>query len=255
MRIIILIILSLVSKEIFAQNIFTYLNYNEPFDVRSNFPIKEIVQVTTFFSSKGDNEIVKSSYTLNNKNRMLTEWRVNETTGQSFNFENTYLYDTLLIAKKSEVKHRSFPKEIRISHYILENSGNIAVIKTNLKGDTLERINFILNEQKLPVLLKVNDGEMGYETAEYDYFKNTVVTKVYDKNGNLKGGNQGIINRHEKSEDRTYDSFGNLIKNKNQVFELKYDKYGNWIKKIRFELKGNDKIERAVITRKITYRK
>lgn len=142
----------------------------------------------------------------------------------------------------------------KTSYIYDSNNYLIKIEKRDGKNQLFEVINFENNEKGDPILLIINDGEFGYEKAAYDYSNNTYSTAVYNSNDELISSESFLkLNFDLPIKGETVNEFGDVTESKNYDYEYKYDKFGNWIKEVRYKDSGKNKVKNAEFTRKITY--
>lgn len=238
-----------------AQNIFSAIHLNDKYDLKNEKPIKKIEATTTFYNPNSI-EKRKEIIFLNDKFRVTKEERYNDDEEVIFKMENDYKFDTLIIKNSVTKKIPLFGNQTVTSCFEYDSNNFLTKIeKRNNKNQIIETIKFENNEKGHPILLKINDGEFGYEKATYNYESNTYSTYVYNANNELISSDYSMqISFDIPSKDQKFNEFGDLIESQNFKFEYKYDKYENWTKEIRYKIVGKNKVKVAELTRKISYK-
>lgn len=252
-KILIFFLIITCAKNLYSQNILRYTrdkDFTKP--TLPNVPIAKMEEETIFYSSNGL-EKIRSTHIFNKYNRVLSEYRINETKGHTFFFENKYLNDSILIERRIEIKHPVLPLQVSTLYYTRDSKGNITEETTqNARGECTWKINISYNEKGDPILYTENNGKFGFTKAEYDYTNDLVISTEYDQQGNAVKTGKGYISKDGNlSNDNVYDAYGNFVSSPTVFYEYKYDKYGNWISATRFRKK--DKKKMSSEKRKITY--
>lgn len=238
-----------------AQNIYSAIHLNDKYKINVEKPIEKIESSTTFYNAINI-EKRKEIIILNNNFRILKELRYNSDGEEIFKMENEYKFDSLKISNKTTRKIPLLGNEIITSSFEYDSKNFLTkIVKRNNKNQIIETVQFENDEKGNPILLKINNGEYGYEKATYDYENNTYSTFVYNANNELISSDKTIrFDFDVPSEDHKFNEYGDLIESKKFKFEYKYDKFGNWTKETRYKIVGKNKIKDAEFTRKITYK-
>ncbi|MCG2780146.1 MAG: hypothetical protein L6264_04295 [Weeksellaceae bacterium] len=245
----------LLINSIQAQNIFSAIHLNDRYKIKQEKPVEKIESTTTFYNTYST-EKRKEITILNSKFHVLKEERYNSDGEEIFKMENEYQFDSLQIGNKTTRKIPLIGSEVIKSSFEYDSNNFLTkIVKRNNKNQITETVNFENDEKGNPILLKINDGEFGFEKATYDYKNNTYSTFVYNADNELKSSDKSIrLDFDIPTEDHIFNEFGDLIESKNFKFEYRYDKFGNWTKQIRYKIVGKNKIKDAEFTRKITYK-
>ena len=237
-----------------SQSILSALNYNKKYDVKQSKSIYKIVNTLLFYDGYGVQESSEVTY-LNSNFRVLKEERFNSEGELKYSTEIKYKNDSIKIGRNTTTKIPLLGNQIEYITYDLDSDNFlVTIIKKKKRSQILETVNLKNDEFGNPIFLKLNDGEFGYEKANYDYQNNTVTVFYYNSKDELITSSTAKINYSKVQNNDEYNEQGNLVKSSNNLFEYKYDKYGNWVKQIRYNVRGNSKTKEAVFTRKIYYK-
>ena len=173
-----------------------------------------------------------------------------------FKYENQYKNDSLIIKTITTRKIPLFGYEYTTSEFEYDqNNFLIKKIKKNNQNKIIETVSYENDDKGNPILLKIDNGEYGFEKAIYDYANNSYTSLIYNSNNELISTNQNIwLNYNKQFKDQKVNEFGDTIEDNYFSFEYKYDKFGNWIKQIRFKKLGKNKVLNAKFSRKIKYK-
>ena len=236
-----------------GQNISSRLHKNEFQNLRLIKTINKVVIKSVFYGTSGKTESRTEAHYFNKLGKSTNGEYLNLETNVKGGYFNEYLNDSLLI-KRSSYFHSKYSNEKSVLMY--EYDEHIFLIKvTKIEGptDIYKSLNYVNDDFGNPTKLIINEGEFGYEIAEYDYPNNIANLAVYDRNNNLLSKSSLTIDLYKKNTENEYNDLGDVISSSNYIFEYKYDKVGNWIQQIRFKKDGKKKD--AVFTRKIFYNK
>ena len=255
MRILCQFLLILLPEIIFAQNIYSALHLNDKYEINNKKPIENIILKSTFYNSNNTEKQSEKIY-LNENFKVISSERYNEDGELIFKYENEFKNDSLIIKTKTTRKIPLLGYEYTISKFEYDSLNFlIKKIKMNSQNKVLETVSYQNDDKGNPVLLKINDGEFGYEKAVYDYTNNSYSSYIYNSNNELVSNNQNLwLNYNQKYQDSRTNEFGDRTEDNYFLFEYKYDKFGNWIKEIRYKKLGKKKILNAEFSRKITYK-
>ncbi|MFD1605170.1 hypothetical protein ACFSJW_01105 [Flavobacterium artemisiae] len=164
-----------------------------------------------------------------------------------------------------EQKVSFYNKSVRndFSHIKFEKDKNLKLLYL-LDINSKLRTKIIVEEDSLHSPIKItnlsSDNEIqSKETADYNYIANTYVYKVYNYLGEIileksESYNPNFIIERNEFNDIT-KMFWPLSKNKVVIiFEYKYDKQGNWIKRTKKRVIDNKKEISSYTTRDIKYK-
>jgi hypothetical protein len=243
-----------ISVKSFAQNIYSAIHLNDKYEINYQKPIKKIKLKSTFYNSK-DTERQSETITLNNFYRVVSSERFNENDELIFKYENEFRNDSLIVKTTTTRKIPLLGYEYTYSEFEYD-SKNFLTKKTkfNNQNKVLETVTYENNDNGNPILLKINNGEFGYEKAIYDYVNNSYTSLVYNSKDELISTDQNIwLNYNKKFKEQKINEFGDTIEDNYFLFKYKYDKFGNWTKQIRYKKIGKNKILNAEFSKKIIY--
>lgn len=245
----------LLINTVYAQNIFSAIHLNDKYKIKQEKSIQKIESTTTFYNTNNI-EKRKEIIILNDKFRVLKEERYNSNGEEIFKMENEYKFDSLKIKNKTTRKIPLIRNEIITSSFEYDSNNFLTkILKRNNKNQIIETINFENDKKGNPLLLKINNGEFGYEKATYNYENNTYSTFVYNANNELISSDNSIrLDFDIPTANHKLNEFGDLIESEKHSFVYKYDKFGNWTKETRYKIVGKNKIKDAEFSRKIVYK-
>lgn len=237
-----------------AQNIYTTLHINDAYKIGKKKPIKKIESNTVFYNVNNTEKRKEITY-LNAHFRVTQEERYNEDDELIFKMVNEYEADTLKVKSTTTRKIPLFGNEITSTHYIYDDHHFlIRYEKYNAKNQLIEVVSIENDERGNPVFQVINNGELGYEKATYDYANNTYAAYIYNPKDELVSSSlYNTFNYEKPTKDNVFNEYGDLVSSLMFSFEYKYDPYGNWTKEIRYKKVGDKKIRNAEFTRKIYY--
>ncbi len=259
-KIIITIVLTFIFFESNSQNIYSALHHDRPIDLRENSNVSQITSTNTFYNSNGI-EIHKEVTIINEKQRLVSEMRYDETgklkARLSFNYDSTKLKST---SRKFERWNKYNGYTTEISTFKYDEKGFLIKVSNRNKNNILFRETFLINnENGHPIELKlkeINYNFSGKEVAEYDYINNIAKTKVVNEKGKIISTNKSQIDFSiKKYLNSEYNELGDLIKSDNYEYEYKYDKHSNWTRQTIYKIVNGKREKNRVFKRKIKYRK
>lgn len=257
MRQLVLLALIFVNFNIYSQSILTALNFGKTDNFISNKLVSETVTNITFCNSKGIKK-AKNITQFNNKNKVTLELRYDE--NGDLKQRLTRMYDSIgtrSIARKFENWHPLLGHTVEITSYEYDINGFLTkVIDKNQNGNIIRQTNIINNEKGYPIELNdlVTNGILGKETAEYDYDKNEVTIKYFNKLGELVNSQNSKIESSKSQPGDILNEYGDIIQSAKYKVEIKYDKFGNWVKKSFFNITQGKFIMSSEETRTIKYK-
>jgi len=128
------------------------------------------------------------------------------------------------------------------------------IIKRSQNNTIFETVHLQNDDKGNPILLYLNNGELGYEKASYDYVNNTYSTYYYRANDELITSDlSSPLDFNEPIEGYRYNEFGDMVETPLYLLEYQYDDFGNWTREKRYQKVGNQKILKAEVSRKIKY--
>lgn len=257
MKKLIFIIALFLNINIYSQSTLTSLNFGKDNNFHSTKLVSETTTNTTFYNSSGTIEYTKNITSYNAQNNVLTELRYDKSS--SLKQRLTRAYDSTGIrctGRKLENWHPYMGHTIEIATYNYDPKGclinvtdkdqNGKIFRTtefsnNEKGDPIELVNYIGNEI------------VGKEMNEYNYEKNEVIIKYFNKYDELISSQTSIIDSSKSNPGDTLSEYGDIIKSPKYEMEIKYDKFGNWIKKKYSPIKNGKFTKQSETTRVIKY--
>lgn len=258
-KIILLLFFASFINSIYSQSIFSALHIDSDLELRKNILVSEITTEITFFN-QNNIERKKEITSLNSKNKIITELRYDSE--DNLKERLTRIHDstgTKSISRKIERWHPIVGYSSETAFYDYDEKGFlIKVIDKNQNNKIIRETTIINNEKGNPIELKLktdSNVDFGIEIAEYDYLNNSVITKVFDKNGKIISTNNGKIDYSKKEENDIINEYGDVIKSEDYEYEFKYDKKGNWTTQVRYKIIGGKRIKNAEFRRKLKYRK
>lgn len=256
MKQLVLLTLVFVNLNIYSQSILTALNFGKTDNFYSKKLVAETITKITFYNSKGI-EKVKHITQFNNQNKVTVELRYDE--NDDLKQRLTRIYDntgTRSIARKFENWHQLLGHTVEYTTYEYDLNGFLTkVIDKNQNGTIIRETNIINNEKGYPIELNdlVKDEILAKETAEYDYDKNEVTIKYFNKLGELVNSQNTKIESSKGQPGDVINEYGDIIKSAKHKVEIKYDKFGNWVKKSFYNLSDGEFIKSSEQTRTIKY--
>lgn len=237
-----------------AQNIYTTLHINDAYDINKKKPIKKIESKTVFYNVNNTEKRKEITY-LNPRFRVTQEERYNEDDELIFKRVIEYEADTLMVKSTTTRKIPLFGNEITTSRYIYDDHKFlIRYEKYNAKNQLIEVVSIENDDRGNPIYQVINNGEFGYEKANYDYKNNTYSNYIYNTKDELVNSSlYNTLNYEKPSGENVFNEYGDLVSSLMFSFEYKYDPYGNWTKQTRYKKAGDKKILNAEFTRKIFY--
>jgi YD repeat-containing protein len=234
----------------------TALNFGKTNNFYSNKLVSETITNITFYNSKGI-EKVKNITQFNNQNRVTVELRYDE--NGNLKQRLTRMYDstgTRSITRKFENWHPLLGHTVEITSHEYDINGFLTkVIDKNQNSIIIRQTNIINNEKGYPIELSdlVRNEILGKETAEYDYDKNEVTIKYFNKLGELINSQNTKIESSKGQPEDILNEYGDIIQSAKYKVEIKYDKFGNWVKKSFFNILRGKLIKSSEERRTIKY--
>ncbi|WP_066305304.1 hypothetical protein [Flavobacterium sp. TAB 87] len=252
------LIIILSTFNIHSQSILTALNFGKTNIFYSDKIVKQTTEENTFYNSKNI-EKTKNIIYFNNHNKVTLELRFDE--NDNLKQRLTRIYDstgTRSLGRKIENWHPLLGhfSETAIHQYDSNGFLNNITEKDNNQNIISQTI-IINNEKGYPIeLSNFNRNEsQGKETADYNYDKNEAYIKYFNKNGELINSETSKIEFKNGKPGDTLSQYGDVIKSDKYEMEIKYDKYGNWVKKIYSTISNGQLQKKSETIRKIIYSK
>lgn len=256
MRQFILFLLIFVSLNTYSQSIMTALNFGKSNNFHSSKLVSETTTLIIFYNSKNVEKRKYLTY-FNSHNKVTLELRYDEK--DSLMQRLTRMYDNTGIRSTGRKLENWSPtightSEIALHEYD-SNGFLIKVIDKDQNGVIIRQTDIINNEKGYPIELTVSVGNeiQGKETAEYFYEKNEATIKFFNKKGELINTLTSKIEFAKAQPGDILNDYGDIIKTTTSETEFKYDKYGNWIKKLSFRVSGGELSKRSEEIRSIKY--
>lgn len=253
-----LTILILASLTCQGQSIQSYLNYGKTTDFRS---IKLVLESTTQITFYNANNIEKkkeiTSY--NDHNNSVVELRYNEDTTLKQRLIRTYdSTGVRCLVTTFENWHPILGHRVETTFNEYDAKGTLNTItKKGPRNNIIRQTKIINNEKGNPIELTMyfENQIQGKEIASYNYEKNEVTISYFNSHNEIINTQTVTIESNKSQEGDIVNENGDIIKSKNYQKEIKYDKYGNWIKEVYSVIKNGKKIKKSESTRSIKYRK
>lgn len=257
MKKLIFIIVLFLNINIYSQSTLTSLSFGKDNDFHSTKLVSETTTNTTFYNSNNTIEQAKEITSYNSKNSPITEHRYDGNNDLKQRLTNVYDSTGIrCIGRKLENWHQYLGHTIEIASYNYNSKGflvnvtdkdqNGKVFRTtdfsnNEKGDPIELVNYIGNEI------------IGKEINKYNYEKNEVIIKYFNKYDKLTSSQTSAIDSTKSNPEDTLSEYGDILKSPKYEMEIKYDKFGNWVKKKYSPIKNGKFTKQSETTRVIKY--
>ena len=258
MKLLFFLLLFFVNDTVSSQSILTALNFGTKKEFFSDKLVLETTTNTTFYNSNSI-EKKKDITIYNQQNKIISELRYDE--NGTLKQRLTRTFDSTgrkSIARKFENWHPSIGYFYETAYHGYDSSGFLnSIIEKDQNNTIIRQTNIINNEKGYPIELTIYVGNQiyGKEFAEYNYEKNEVIIKYFNKNNELVNSVSSKIEFTKSEPGDIVNEYGDIIKSKNFEMEIKYDKYGNWIKQVYSTITNGKLVKKSEFTRKIKYRK
>ncbi|QDW20223.1 hypothetical protein [Flavobacterium sp. KBS0721] len=259
MKQLIFIIVLFLNISIYSQSTLTSLNFGKNNNFHSTKLVSETVTNTTFYNSNNTIEKTKEITTYNSKNNVVIELRYDG--DNNLKQRLTRVYDSTEIrctARKFENWHRYLGHTIEIAFYNYDSKYYlINITDKDQNGKVFRKTDIINNEKGDPIELTgyVGDQILGKEKNKYNYEANEVIIEYYNNNDELITSQTTKIDSSKTDPEDIINEYGDIIKTAKYQMEIKYDKFGNWIKKKYSAFKNGQYIKQSETTRSIKYLK
>lgn len=256
MKQLLFIVLLSFNINIYSQSTQTSLNKKNA-NFYSSKLVSETVTNRTFYNRSASIERTKEITSYNAQNNVITELRYDDE--NNLKQRLTRIYDsteTRCLARKFENWHRYLGHSIETAIYTYDSKGFlINSSDKNQKGQIFRHTNFINNDKGDPIEIINFNGEdiIGKEKNEYNYDKNEVIIKYFNKNDDLVSSQTSIIDSSKVNPDDIVNEYGDIIKSATYETEIKYDKFGNWIKEKHSVIRNGKLTKQSETTRTIKY--
>lgn len=258
MKQLLLAIIFFINYNIYSQSILTALNFGKKKEFNSEKLVLETTTQTTFYNTNSI-EKKKDVTIYNEKNRVTSELRYDES--GKLKQRLTRIYDSTGIrslARKFENWHPSLGYFYETAFHGYDEKGFLnSVIEKDQNNKIIRQTNIINNDNGNPTELTVlvENQIQGKETAEYNYEQNEVTIKYFNKNGELVNSETSKIEFSRSKPGDIVNEYGDVIKSAKFEMKIKYDKFGNWIKKVYSSIVNGKVIKKSESIRVIKYRK
>ena len=129
------------------------------------------------------------------------------------------------------------------------------IIQNDEKGKMIQETRITYNEKGDPTLVKNYVGNVfKKETAEYNYELNEVTIKQYNWAGELRNTKKFPIIFDKPQPGDIVNQYGDIIKSSTSENEIKYDEFGNWIKKVYSRIVDGKLLKGSEDVRTIIYK-
>ncbi|MBF04541.1 MAG: hypothetical protein CMP76_14745 [Flavobacterium sp.] len=236
----------------------TALNFGKQNDFHSDKLVLQTTTLMTFYNSKNV-EKKKEVTNYNDHNKETLELRYDENEVLKQRLIRTYDSSGLKsIARRLENYHPLLGQTSETAYHSYDSNGILnKVIEKDQNGKIIRQTEIVNNDKGYPIQLMLFLGNelYGKETAEYNYETNEVKITYFDKNDNIVSSEKSKIEFAESQPGDITNEFGDVVKSAKYEMVIKYDKYGNWIKKTYFELINEKLVKKSEFIRNIKYRK
>lgn len=242
----------------YSQSIVSYLNFTTESDFYSDKPVSEVTEHLTFYNTSGVKK-EKQVTTYNKMNRALVELRYNS--DNILKQRLTRLYDESNVRstfRRFENFHPIIGRTVEDVHYQYDQNGFlISIVEKDEKGNIV-RQSALKNDSignPVELIILIGDKIQSKETAEYFYDENSVVIHYYNRYNDLVNSVRSKIKATIPDSDQVLNEYGDIISSPTFEQEIKYDKFGNWIKKTYFEIENGKRLKKSEYARTIKYQK
>ena len=258
MRQLLLAIIIFINCNVYSQSILTALNFGKKKEFNSEKLVLETTTQITFYNTNSI-EKKKDVTIYNEKNRITSELRYDES--GSLKQRLTRIYDSTGIrslARKLENWHPLLGHFYETAYHGYDEKGFLnSVIEKDQNGKIIRQTKIINNDNGNPIelMVLVENQIQGKEIAEYNYEQNEVTIKYFNKNDELINSETSKIEFSKSQLGDVVNEYGDVVKSKSFEMEIKYDKFGNWVKKVYSSIVNGKTIKKSESTRVIKYRK
>lgn len=258
MRQLLILILIFFNYNTYSQSIMTVLNFGKKNNFLSTKLVSETTTETTFYNSNSI-EKQKDITIYNEHNNVTIENRYDE--NNNIKQRLTRLYDSTgvrSLGRKLENWHPLLGYTYETTYHQYDSNGFLnGFIEKDQNNNIIRETTIINNDKGYPILLQifVRNELQGKETAEYNYEKNEVSIKYFNKNQELVNSVNSKIEFTKSMPGDILNEYGDIVKSAKYEMKIKYDKFGNWLKKVYFVIENNKLVKKSETTRIIKYRK
>ena len=236
----------------------TALNFGKSNDFHSDKLVAETTTLLTFYNSENI-EKKKEVATYNERNKKTSEFRYNES--NILEQRLTRMYDSTgirSIARRLDNYHPLLGRTSSTAYHGYDSNGFLnRIIEKDQSGSVIRQTEIVNNEKGYPMELKLFVGNQlfGIETAEYDYETNEVLINYFNNEEEFMYSEKSKISAAKNEPEDILNEFGDVIKSATYEMKIKYDKYGNWVRKMYFQIINGKLIKKSDFTRTIKYRR
>lgn len=243
-------------RTVSAQNIYSALHHNDPYDVKKGILVKEITTNIIFYNTSGNTEVIKEVTHFNDQNKVTLELRYDQNGKMTDRL--AWMYDatgTKNLARKYERWVNALGYICETAYYEYDGNGFLVkVTDKNQAGKMIGTTTIVNDENGYPVeLITDSSADFGKETAKYDLESNSVVITSLGPNGNILSSNINKIDFSKYGINEVVNENGDPIKSGDYGYVYKYDKNLNWIKRTRYKAVNGKQVKNAEFTRRIKY--
>ena len=160
---IITFLLCILAIKVSAQNIYSALHHNDGYDIKKEYPVKEITTKTIFYNANG-NEVGKDVVAFNDQQNVTVEIRYNENGRMTTRL--TWMYDATgikSIARKLESWSYTVGNNSTTAFYGYDENGYLIKVTDKDKFGKIVRYSVITNDEKgYPIELKLTEGSTDF---------------------------------------------------------------------------------------------
>ncbi|AWH84502.1 hypothetical protein HYN59_04940 [Flavobacterium album] len=242
-----------------AQNIYSALHHDNPYDIKKDVPVSQVTTKTVFYNQSGT-EVKKEVFSFNDKFKVTTEIRYDGTGKMTDRL--TWMYDATgskSIARKYERWMNALGYISETAYYEYDANGfQVKVIDKDQNGKVTSTTTIINDEKGYPIEVTVvtkNAVDYGKETAQYDIENNIVTITSFGPYGNILSTHSEKIDFSKYDDDEVVNENGDPVRSDGYEFTYVYDKNLNWIKQTRYRIVNGKQVKNAEFTRDIKYSK
>lgn len=257
MKQLIFIIAILSSINNYSQSTLTSLNFGKKNEFHSTKLVSQTTTNTTFYNSNNTIERTKEITSYNSKNNVISELRYDS--DNNLKQRLTRIYDstgTWCLARKFENWHRYLGHTIEIASYNYDSKNYlINITDKDQNGKIFRKTDIINNEKGNPIELTgyIGDKIVGKEKNKYNYEANEIIIEYYNNNDELISSQITTIDSSKTNSVDVINEYGDITKTAKYEMEIKYDKFGNWIKKKYSTIKNGQFVKQSETIRIIKY--
>lgn len=240
-----------------SQSILSYMNFGTEREFKSDKLVLESSSDFTFYNQSGE-EKKKEISSYNIDNNLQFELRYDE----EGNLKQRLSIQYNEVGKKVESKFENWLAIIghtseSTSYKYGTNNFLVLLISRDQFNNIIRETTFINDKKGNPteLVIKVKGLLEGKETAVYNYEENQVEVSYFNSSDEFVNKNKSKIYFTNIEPGDIVSEYGDILKSKTYEHEIKYDKYGNWTKKIYYKISNGKKNKKSEIRREIKYRR